>query len=115
VNHLGQVEPAVPATIEDWERGISCIADQTNVALKVSGLWTIDRNWSIDALRPVLSRALFHLGANRLMFGSNLPIEKLMAPISRQIASLQRLLEDEPEGTISQILCQTCRTFYRLA
>ena len=114
INHLGQVEPDQPGNAQGWQKGLAALADLENVHLKISGLWTIDRAWRRDLLAPMVNYALDTLGADRLMFGSNLPVEKVNRDVAAQVATLLQILEHRPAADIRKIFADTARAFYRL-
>jgi predicted TIM-barrel fold metal-dependent hydrolase len=58
--------------------GIAAAAGPGNVAIKLSALWTIDRAWRPEVLTPFLAHAVGAFGADRCLFGSNLPVEGVM-------------------------------------
>jgi len=111
VDHLGTAQPA---TAEVWQTGIEAIAPHENVALKVSGLWTVDKGWRADILAPFLWHACKHLGPARLMYGSNAPIEPLNCPIPQQIATLCTILADLSKAEKDMIFANTAIRLYRL-
>lgn len=114
INHFGQPEPDQTGSAQAWRAGMEAIAARPNIFLKVSGLWTIDRGWDADSLRPFLDHAVHVFGPERLMYGSNLPVEKVNVGASRQVATLFDVFEGLKPNDIQAIFSQTARTFYRL-
>lgn len=101
INHLGTAEPA---TYGPWKAGLRVLAKHPNIAIKLSGLWTIDKNWSPDALRPFIAGILEQIGPDRLMYGSNSPVEKVSCPVASHIPRLASLLHDLDPATLSPVL-----------
>ncbi|WP_226781595.1 amidohydrolase family protein [Oceaniglobus trochenteri] len=111
INHLGTAEPA---TRTPWEKGVDAIAAHPNIAMKISGLWTIDLAWRAEKLAPYLRHACARLGPSRLLYGSNAPIETLNCTIPRQIAVLTEVLDHLSPAQLDMILAGTARRVYRL-
>ena len=66
-------------TIDKWKAGMSLLAEQTNISCKLSGLVMFQHKWTVESLRPYLEYALNAFGADRCLFGSNFPVDKLNA------------------------------------
>lgn len=119
LNHLGQPEPSQTEPDQTgnediWYRGIEELKSLDNVAIKASGLWTIDKSWQPDRLRPFLTHALDTLGAHRMMYGSNLPVEKVNTSATAQIRTLAEVFADCPIVDLQKILSGTATQFYRI-
>jgi len=84
------------------------------VALKVSGLWPIDRRWNAQTLRPFVRDAIEWFGFERCMWASNYPIESLMCSIPQQIAVLDRIVADATAEERHRLFNATAREIYRL-
>ena len=114
INHFATLEPDREANAETWRAGISALVDAPRVVVKLSGLWTVDRGWSASILRPFVAHLLDSLGADRVMWGSNLPVESVNCPLTRQFEQLKSLLSDRGREEIARILGGTARRVYRL-
>jgi len=124
LNHLGQPEPGQPdsgqaepsqAGNQDiWYRGIEELKLLDNVSIKASGLWTIDKSWRPDQLRPFVTHVLNTFGAHRVMYGSNLPVEKVNTSAATQIRTLAEILADFPIDDLQKVLSGTAKDFYRI-
>ncbi|HEY8593817.1 MAG TPA: amidohydrolase family protein [Devosiaceae bacterium] len=112
VNHLGTAEQHTETI---WRENLVRLSHLPNVTMKLSGLWSIDRHWSPDRLRPFISHALATLGADRLMYGSNSPVEGLHCPVDRQVSVLSQLVCESDPGALDKIFSETARRVYRLA
>ncbi len=114
VNHFATLEPDQPENADDWYRGITGLAERPNVQMKLSGLWTADKGWSADLLRPFVDHLISHFGADRILYGSNLPVEGVNCPLPQQIAQLAKILADQPKDVVQKIFAQSARRVYRL-
>jgi predicted TIM-barrel fold metal-dependent hydrolase len=77
LTHTGMLTDMSPATVEAWESGLWTLAPYTNLNAKLSGLGTFVHRNDPDLISFVVSKAVEILGSDRLMYGSNFPIEKL--------------------------------------
>ncbi|TCS52480.1 putative TIM-barrel fold metal-dependent hydrolase [Primorskyibacter sedentarius] len=114
LNHFATLEPDQPGNLEDWRKGIEGLHDAANVVVKLSGLWTVDKTWRTKKLRPHVTHLLSCVGADRVLYGSNMPIERVNCPLARQFDQLQDVLEDQPQTTLTAIFSDTARWVYRL-
>lgn len=60
-----------------WRRGLKKLANYKNVSCKVSGLGMFNPNWQPEDLRPIILDTIEIFGTDRVMFGSNFPVDKL--------------------------------------
>lgn len=115
INHLATLQPEIPGVMDVWRRGIRLNAGFQNVFVKISGLWTIAREWNLERLRDPVRFAVEAFGPERCMWGSNLPIEGLMCPAKQQIEILSRILADIPPGMRAEIFGGTAARVYRIS
>ncbi len=111
IDHLATAETA---TRSHWLSGIQTVSDLENITMKLSGLWTIDKAWRAAQLQPYVLHALDHFGANRLMYGSNAPIETLHCTVEEQIAALAGIIGRTDPAAIDPIFSKTASRVYRL-
>jgi predicted TIM-barrel fold metal-dependent hydrolase len=83
-----------PAYFERWRGEIRALAALDNVACKVSGLASVDHAWTVASLRPWVLAIIDAFGAERVMFGSNWPVDGLYAPYIEQVDAWRRILID---------------------
>lgn len=114
LNHLGHPEPGQTGNEDIWYRGIEKLRPLENVSIKASGLWTIDKSWRPDRLRPFLTHVLNTFGADRVMYGSNLPVEKVNTSAAAQIRTLAEICADFPIKDLQKVLSGTAKDFYRI-
>ncbi|WP_417270693.1 amidohydrolase family protein [Celeribacter sp.] len=114
INHFGTLEPDIPDNLAQWQQGIAALAATPNVAIKLSGLWTVDRGWDAEVLKPHVLHLLSSIGAARLLYGSNLPVESVNCPVDRQLEQLERVFSGLPRDVIDAVFSQTARRIYRL-
>lgn len=115
VNHMGTLEPGQPGNAAAWKAGMTLLQDLPNVHMKLSGLWTVDRDWSPAVLRPYVDHLFDTVGVERVMYGSNLPVEAVNCLLSYQFAQLRVVLADCTGSELEQLFSATARRVYRIA
>lgn len=106
VNHAGMPVEKSAEGMAEWRRGMTALAAQPNVSVKISGLGMLDWNWTIESIRPYVLESIDIFGVDRAMFASNWPVDSLYSSfdqlydafksiVSRFSASEQRKLFQE--------------------
>ncbi len=113
INHLGTPLQESRDRAE-WTAGMRQCARCPNLAIKLSGLWVIDRKWRPDRIRESVRLAVDLFGTDRCMWASNYPVEKIMCPVREQIANLEALLDDLGEDEMSAVFRDTAARLYRI-
>jgi len=64
------------AKIDEWEKDMRAIAQQTNVWCKISGMATEAdyKTWTVAQLKPYIDVVVQAFGTSRIMFGSDWPV-----------------------------------------
>lgn len=88
--HCGQPRDRSDEGMAAWRAAIELLSGLPNVAIKLSGFGMFDRSWTKESLRPIVLRAIDYFGPDRVMFGSNFPVDGLM----RDYASLWRAYDE---------------------
>ncbi|SIN88406.1 amidohydrolase family protein [Vannielia litorea] len=114
LNHCATLEPGQPGNLHTWRAGIEALAEVPNVFVKLSGLWAVDRTWRASVLLPHVTHLLSCLGSDRILYGSNLPVEGVNCPLARQFEQLHEVLGDQPADALNAIFSDTARRLYRL-
>ncbi|WP_394155038.1 amidohydrolase family protein [Loktanella salsilacus] len=111
IDHLATAETA---TFSRWLSGTKAVSGLENVTIKLSGLWTIDKGWRAAQLQPYVLHVLDCFGADRLMYGSNAPIETLHCSVTEQIAALAGIIGRTNPAAIDSVFSKTASRIYRL-
>jgi len=112
LQHAGMLEDLSPEGIAAWRAGMTLLAAQTNVVSKLSGLGTFLRRNDPDHIDFVATETIALFGANRCLFGSNFPIEKLWTTYAELIDAHRAAV---PEAEHAAVFNDTARRVYRLA
>lgn len=68
-----QSQPGLAA----WRRGLKNLAGLPNVVCKISGLGMFKPDWEVEDLRPIVLDVIDIFSPQRVMLGSNFPVDKL--------------------------------------
>jgi predicted TIM-barrel fold metal-dependent hydrolase len=77
LQHAGMLEDLSPQGRESWRSGMAKLAKYPNVVSKLSGLGTFIHRNDAAHIADVLNQTVALFGAERCLFGSNFPVEKL--------------------------------------
>jgi predicted TIM-barrel fold metal-dependent hydrolase len=83
INQAGMPDGLVTGDFGVWRRGIRLMAQSPNVAFKISGFGMLRPDWTLADVRPLIEEAIEVFGADRVMFGSNFPVDKLFGDFAR--------------------------------
>jgi predicted TIM-barrel fold metal-dependent hydrolase len=113
--HAGMLEELSDAGRLAWQQGMKQLAACPNVYVKLSGLGTFVHRASIDDIQPIVSEAASIFGAERCVWGSNFPIEKLWTSYPTLVAIARQAVSHLPVADQRQILSETASRLYRLS
>lgn len=77
LQHAGMLEDLTPRGREVWRSGMAKLARCPNVVSKLSGLGTFIHRNDDAHIAGILNETIALFGAERCLFGSNFPVEKL--------------------------------------
>lgn len=101
-----------------WEDGLRALAELPNTHCKISGLSMFDHDWTVDSLRPIITTVLDIFGADRCMFGSNFPVDKLHTSYHRLWTAYLEIVDDHntaySEVNKRALFKDNCVAFYKL-
>jgi predicted TIM-barrel fold metal-dependent hydrolase len=114
LQHAGMLEDLSKTGWTEWRDGMKLLADQSNVAAKLSGLGTFIHRNDAEHIANIVKATVKLFGAERCLFGSNFPIEKLWTTygelVEAYLKAAGRLSKDEREA----IFHDTAARLYRL-
>ncbi|ESQ76151.1 amidohydrolase [Asticcacaulis sp. AC402] len=87
INHMGMPVDGVEA----WRFGMRKLAELPHVAVKISGLGFVDRNWTADSIAPLIHETIDIFTPARVMFASDFPTDKLFNGYARQLQTYDEL------------------------
>lgn len=114
LEHTGWPSRTDDEGFQAWHRAIRCCAERPGIACKVTGLGMATTDLSVDALRPWIETAIAEFGWDRVMFGSNMPIETMAGTYRQWIATLETLLGEASDTEQHRFYTDTAARTYRI-
>jgi predicted TIM-barrel fold metal-dependent hydrolase len=101
---------------EMWKSEIAQLGGCENVACKVSGLGMADHAWTVDSIRPWVLHCIDAFGPDRIMFGTNWPVDILYASYLEQTDAYRVIVAEAGFSRNEQaaMLSDNARRLYRI-
>ena len=115
LTHTGMLTDLAEPVVEEWKTGLRTLAKAPNLYAKLSGLGTFVHRNDPEVIGTVVDNAIEILGSDRLMFGSNFPIEKLWTTHAELIAAHRKAVEKHGAEAEADIFWNTAERVYRPA
>lgn len=115
LTHTGMLTDLAGPVLEDWKAGLRTLAQAPNLYAKLSGLGTFVHRNDPAVIGTVVDNAIGILGSERLMFGSNFPIEKLWTSHAELIAAHRSAVARHGAKAEADIFWNTAERIYRPA
>jgi predicted TIM-barrel fold metal-dependent hydrolase len=99
-----------------WKSEISQLAEVENVSAKVSGFGMADNRWTIASIRPWVLHMVEAFGPDRIMFGTNWPVDILYATYLEQTDAYRTILAEAgfSRGEQESMLFRNAERLYRI-
>jgi len=114
VEHTGTPFDRGEEGLQAWRDGITAMAGQENVALKLCGMGMSDHDWTVDSIRPFILGAIEAFGPDRCMVATNTPADLLYSSFEEIVDALRRLLADFSPAEREAMLSGTATRVYRI-
>jgi len=114
LNHTGMPVDRDGAGLQAWRAGMQALAQQRNVAVKISGLAMVDWQWTLDSLRPFVLQTLELFGTERCLFASNFPVDRLFGSFARHYSAWQSLTATLSATERAQVFATNAERIYRI-
>ena len=115
LNHTGMfVDRSSVAGWRRWRDGLRTLAACPNVSIKLSGLAMFDHRWTTESLRPCVLEAIDAFGADRAMFASNFPVDRLFARYEALWRAYAEITSGASVDEQEALFRGTARRVYRL-
>ena len=108
------LEDMSPEGLQLWRDGLKAQADCPNVNAKLSGLGTFVHACREDLMKFIVTETVAIFGADRCLFGSNFPIEKLWTDYPALYRNFRQAIDHLGEDDQRAILYDTAARLYRI-
>jgi predicted TIM-barrel fold metal-dependent hydrolase len=114
LQHAGMLEDLSAAGRAAWRTGMATLAACPNVVSKLSGLGTFIHRNDAAFIAEVVHETVRLFGANRCLFGSNFPIEKIWTDYGALLDAHRAALTGLPDEAQADVLWRTAERVYGL-
>jgi len=114
LQHAGMLEDLSDAGVATWREDMQRLADQPNVVTKLSALGTFMHRNDPAHIAFIVAETIALFGAERCLFGSNFPIEKLWTSYGDLVAAYRNAIAGMSVETQKQVLQGTAARVYKL-
>jgi L-fuconolactonase len=119
----GRSEEERAGMLAQWREGISALAEHPNVVAKLSGLafpmlgmpttrWS--RSDVSEAVAPLVDHTTDAFGADRLLYGSNFPMDRSITDYPSLVGALVDLLADRGDDLLRKVFRENAQRIYSL-
>lgn len=114
LQHAGMLEDLSPQGHAAWREGMTRLAARSNVVSKLSGLGTFIHRNDAAHIADVVGETVAIFGAERCLFGSNFPIEKLWTDYRSLVEAYRAATRSLKADQRESIFRTTAMRVYRL-
>ncbi len=114
LNHAGLPFGYRDSGFPRWREGLGLLAALPRTCVKFSGLGMVDPGWTPASARPVFDALLQSFGVQRILFGSNFPIDRLYGGYQALYARYLALCEGLPPVDLQALCAGNAARVYRL-
>jgi len=112
LEHAGMLEDTSDAGRTAWRAGMRKLADCPNVFVKLSALGTFVHRATLADIQPIVSDTVTAFGAERCLWGSNFPIEKIWTDYATVVSNIRAAIAHLTAGEQQSILFDTAARLY---
>ena len=114
LQHAGMLEDQSQTGWKTWRAAMTDLAKRKNVVTKLSAFGTFIHRNDPDFIADVVKETVSIFGADRCMFGSNFPIEKLWTNYGDLIGAFRKATANLTKKQNQQIYNDTAARVYRV-
>ena len=82
INHCGSPIDRDEEGLRRWRDGLALVAQNPNVALKISNIGAYDPKWTLNSIKMIVDGCLQAFGTDRCLFGTDYPVANLNMDVS---------------------------------
>ncbi len=115
VNHLAYPPADLdPQRMDAWRKSLQPIAREPNVFMKVSGMCLGGVPWREENHAAAVQHAMRVFGAERCIFGSNFPVDRLTGSFDTIVRGIRSIVADLSANEQRQLFRDTAVGVYRI-
>lgn len=102
------------ASFTAWRKAIDVMASSGNVVMKVSGLGMCDPLWTVDSIRPYVLSSLEAFGAERIVMGTNWPVDRMFSSYPDVINAYAEIISDLSRADQTKLFSANAERIFRI-
>ncbi len=114
LNHTGMPIDLSPDGIGLWKKGLKILAQADNVAVKISALGMMNKNWTKATIEPFVIETIETFGPKRCMFASNFPVDSLFSDYKTLWKSFDQITKSFTKTERNQMFMLNAERIYRI-
>lgn len=114
LEHFGMPVDRSIEGIAQWRAAIGRLAKAPNVNVKLCGFGLGDPEWTVESVMPLLLHSRDVFGAERIMVGTNIPVDLLFAPAGQVMAAIHTVVKDLSGTERCALLRANAERIYRI-
>ncbi len=114
LNHTGLPADRSDEGLDGWREAMVLLSEQSNVAVKISGLGVPGEAWTVAANRRIVIDTVDIFGVERCMFASNFPVDGLLADFETIYRGFMRIVGHLPANDQRGLFCGNAQRLYRM-
>lgn len=114
LNHAGMPFHQRGKGLETWQRGMRALAECDNTSTKISGLGMVDWHWTVASIRPLVLETIDIFGADRCMFASNFPVDKLYSSFEVLFRAFEEIVASFSVQEQEMLFSGNAEKYYRI-
>ena len=116
VNHAGLPADRRPEAVAAWRQAMERLAQEPNVAVKVSGLGLGQGvPWRVEDNQPIVGELIAIFGVERCLFASNFPVDSVCADFHTIYSGFMAMVTDLPQQDRRKLFHDNAVRIYRPA
>lgn len=114
LNHTGMPKDLDLSLMEQWKTGLKSLAEAPQVSVKISALPMMNRDWTVEMIKPFVLGTIEIMGVERCMFASNFPVDKIMTDYRRLWEAYTEIVKDLSEEERTGLFWKNAERYYRI-
>jgi predicted TIM-barrel fold metal-dependent hydrolase len=114
LNHTGLPADRSSEGLAGWRRAMRLLADNSNAAVKISGLGQRGQAWTAEANRAIVRDTVDIFGLDRCMFASNFPVDSLVGDYRTIFSGFAEIVADLAPADRDRLFWRNAARIYRI-
>jgi predicted TIM-barrel fold metal-dependent hydrolase len=111
LNHMGM---PVDDDRTQWREGLLALAALPHVAVKISGMGFVDRQWTSGSMRALILQVIETFSPERCAFASDFPTDKLFNSYGQALGAYDEITHDFSASEREALFAGTAERIYRI-